>query len=925
MPMRGEGIAFRSGKRELSVHLDAPVPEEVAVGRGTAVLVCGWCFAADAAIRSLGFVLDGETQPVLAFGMPRLDPLRELHPGLDPYSLPDRDAASAEDPELRSYRSGFWGLVSIPPELVAGPGQRAVQLSLRAGLDGGAVTEAPLASIRLMRSNPAAAVPAPGARPGGPLVAICMATHNPPPDLLVGQIESIRDQTHGNWICVISDDASSARALEALQAAVAGDERFVVSRSPRRLGFYGNFERALSMAPVEADFVAMADQDDRWHPQKLERLVAGIGPAQLVYSDARIVARDGELISDTYWSTRRNNHTSMLSLLVANSVTGAAALFRRGVLDYALPFPPGQFAHYHDHWIALTALALGDIRFLGEPLYDYVQHGSASLGHATANLMPSLSDRIAGLRTRSPRERIRKWRMHYFVDILRLEQVATVLEMRCGGRMTAAKRRDLRALGRGEPPTVALTRLSARGVRELVGRPETLGAEWMLLLALVWRKLLGLTARDRPSRRLRIDAVPPADLAPGPARTASPAGSGVRAIEEKIAPLPFQVSEDAPRRVNLLIPTVDLDHLFAGYIAKFNLAVRLASRGVRVRIVTTDPTPRLPGGWASRLESYAGLSGLTERVEFAFGRESTGLEVSARDAFIATTWWTAHVAHRALEELGGAAFLYLIQEYEPFTFAMGTYAALAQSSYELSHSALFSTELLRDWFRRQAIGVYAEGEARGDAVSASFQNAITPVIPQPREEIAARRPRRLLFYARPEPHAARNMFELGVLGLSRAIEDGAFARGWELHGIGGVDATARRVVLSGGVGLELLPRTSQSEYARLLREHDVGLALMYTPHPSLVPIEMSAAGMLTVTNTFENKTREALAEISSNLVAAPPTLEGVAEALCHAARAVEDVERRRQGSAVAWSRDWSESFPDELMARVERFLRLAPG
>ena len=34
---------------------------------------------------------------------------------------------------------------------------------------------------------------------------------------------------------------------------------------------------------------------------------------------------------------------------------------------------------------------------------------------------------------------------------------------------------------------------------------------------------------------------------------------------------------------------------------------------------------------------------------------------------------------------------------------------------------------------------------------------------------------------------------------------------------------------------------------------------MYTPHPSLVPIEMASAGMLTVTNTFENKTADALA------------------------------------------------------------------
>ena len=159
-----------------------------------------------------------------------------------------------------------------------------------------------------------------------------------------------------------------------------------------------------------------------------------------------------------------------------------------------------------------------------------------------------------------------------------------------------------------------------------------------------------------------------------------------------------------------------------------------------------------------------------------------------------------------------------------------------------------------------------------------------------------------------------------MLGLSRALERGAFASGWSLHGIGTVRA-ARRIDLGGGAALRLLPRSGQGEYARTLREHDVGLALMYTPHPSLVPIEMASAGMLTVTNTFENKTADALAAISPNLIAAAPTVEGIAEALDAAAAAADDAERRARGSRVAWSRDWDESFGDALLDRVVAFLR----
>src|SRR5205807_4870301 len=136
---------------------------------------------------------------------------------------------------------------------------------------------------------------------------------------------------------------------------------------------------------------------------------AAIGDAQLVYSDARIVGRGGELISETYWRDRRNNHSSLLSLMVANAVTGAASLFPRALLDDALPFPPAQFAHYHDHWIALTALALGDIAYVERPLYDYVQHGQATLGHDEATRVAALRNRFGSLRS-DPRERVRAWK-----------------------------------------------------------------------------------------------------------------------------------------------------------------------------------------------------------------------------------------------------------------------------------------------------------------------------------------------------------------------------------------------------------------------------------------------------------------------------------------------------------------------------------
>jgi hypothetical protein len=247
---------------------------------------------------------------------------------------------------------------------------------------------------------------------------------------------------------------------------------------------------------------------------------------------------------------------------------------------------------------------------------------------------------------------------------------------------------------------------------------------------------------------------------------------------------------------------------------------------------------------------------------------------------------------------------------------------MARQSYDLPHAALFSSRLLRDWFADQAIGVFANGEDEAERASAWFENAITPVGPVPAADLRRPGPRRLLFYARPETHAERNLFEIGAMAVDAAIAEGHLA-GWELFGIGTVERSERPLLLPhSGARLRLLPRQRQAEYARILRASDVGLALMHTPHPSLVPIEMAAAGMPTVTSTFGNKGAAALARISPNLIAAEPTVAAVKAALARAEREADDLERRAHGSTVCWPRSWDEALSDELMARVERLLGL---
>ncbi len=391
-------------------------------------------------------------------------------------------------------------------------------------------------------------------------------------------------------------------------------------------------------------------------------------------------------------------------------------------------------------------------------------------------------------------------------------------------------------------------------------------------------------------------------------------------IPEKLRPLRLEVSEAEPRRIDILHPAIDLKHFFGGFIAVFNLARALAESGRRVRLVATERSS-LPADWRAQIGNYEGLGGGLDRIEVVFADDRAPLPINPADLLIATHWTVAHIAHAAAAELGEKRFVYLIQEYEPFIFPMGSAAALAAESYRFPHRAVFSTELLREYFARHRIGVFAGGEEEGLRESLVLDNAITPVGPVAAEDLRRDGPRRLLFYARPEEHAQRNLFEIGTMAIDRAVAGGALA-GWQLVGVGSVEpGTSPLFLPESSARVEMIPRRSQAEYSELLRSCDVGLALMYTPHPSLVPIEMAAAGMATVTNTFENKDAVALAAISSNLIAAEPTVGGVAAALIDAERQAADFEARAAGSRLDWPSSWEQSLDDALIGRLQEWAR----
>jgi hypothetical protein len=384
-------------------------------------------------------------------------------------------------------------------------------------------------------------------------------------------------------------------------------------------------------------------------------------------------------------------------------------------------------------------------------------------------------------------------------------------------------------------------------------------------------------------------------------------------FRDKIAPLNIFVNPNAPRRINLLIPEISFSTFFGGYIAKFNLAKKLLERGHNVRVVIVDWCEKDPQKRRACISQYEGLSEIFDQLEIVDCHDrSVALETHPKDAVIATTWWTAHIAHHFVQKLECSRFIYLIQEYEPFTFAMGSYFAASHESYSFPHYALFSTELLQEFFVNNHYGVYAE--KHGEQRSSAFQNAIVKFHePAKKERMQSRS---LLFYARPEAHASRNMFETAFIALSQAIEAGVFDQDdWQFHGIG---TTHNDIYLPRGHVLKMLGKLGLSDYKQCLTQHDLGLSLMYTPHPSLLPLEMAAAGMLVVTNECMNKTAEKMQAISPAIIAAKPTIAGVASALADAVAGLGDTFEPAQ---VNWANDWDQAFSDQVMAKLESWVQ----
>lgn len=214
-------------------------------------------------------------------------------------------------------------------------------------------------------------------------IDIALATYNGSA-YLPEMLRSYEQQSHPDIRLIVSDDGSSDDTISFVNKHRSQISVQVVPSSPRK-GVLRNFETAISA--TTSSYIALSDQDDVWHRDKLAALQKSIMEIEkefgsdvpaLVFSDLQIVDALGKVTHPSYFkSTLKSPATSFRDYVLSSHVPGCAMMINRALLEKALPFPE---VGIHDHWLIQVATLMGKVGYVDAALMGYRQHGSNSVG-----------------------------------------------------------------------------------------------------------------------------------------------------------------------------------------------------------------------------------------------------------------------------------------------------------------------------------------------------------------------------------------------------------------------------------------------------------------------------------------------------------------------------------------------------------------
>jgi glycosyltransferase involved in cell wall biosynthesis len=196
-----------------------------------------------------------------------------------------------------------------------------------------------------------------------PTVSVVMCTYNGAA-FIQDQLDSILAQTYPINELLIFDDGSTDGTTSIISEYCKKHAVIRFSQNPVNIGYNQNFEQAMKAASSEV--IAIADQDDYWHSEKIARMIAAWKEnTLLIYCDSYRFNGNIPMNAVPNPIYRRFEGADARKLFLYNTISGHAMLIKRRLLDISLPFKEKTI---YDWWMGIVAACNGGVSYVPESL-----------------------------------------------------------------------------------------------------------------------------------------------------------------------------------------------------------------------------------------------------------------------------------------------------------------------------------------------------------------------------------------------------------------------------------------------------------------------------------------------------------------------------------------------------------------------------
>ncbi len=210
---------------------------------------------------------------------------------------------------------------------------------------------------------------------GAPKVSVIVPTFRRA-GLLKETVDSILAQTFTDFELIIVDNMSEDGTAEYVTGL--GDARVRYFRNPNH-GII-SVNRNVGIKRSVGSYIAFCDDDDLWHPTKLEKQVALLGGDErigLCYSNALSFNGSGVLEQKMVRKKVFRNHYR--HLFIGNFIVNSTVLLRRGIFDeYGLLSEERGYIAVEDYAMWLAIARKYALAYIDESLVYYRIHAAAN-------------------------------------------------------------------------------------------------------------------------------------------------------------------------------------------------------------------------------------------------------------------------------------------------------------------------------------------------------------------------------------------------------------------------------------------------------------------------------------------------------------------------------------------------------------------